>query len=920
VEWRNPSYLVWLIPITAVWLGLFVWAQIRNHHGRRQLLHPSMSVRLMAQPKTWRMIAKGILQGLAVVASILGLAGPQFGETLETAVPKGSDIYVLLDVSRSMLATDVVPSRLERAKSDVSALVNRLRGERIGLIAFAGQAVVKCPLTMDYESFKRSLAEIDTNSAPKGGTAIGDAIRKAMEVFSASGPRNQSLLLFTDGDDQESRPLEAAEFAAERQVAIFAIGLGDATQGARVPTKSNSGAFVEYGGEQVWSKLDNSLLEKIATSTMGVYIPAGTQSYDLGEIYADYLEGRTSDDSQTQQRVRKADQYQWFLAMGLIAFLAERMVRLFDSLPHLGGLNTLTTASRMVIVSSVLFYSAPTIADTVDSNSQLQNGVRLYRQNEFSEARDAFKVAAESLQKDKADSFYVSLFDQACAEHRLGNREVAEDLYLKSAMSRDKKLGANAHFNLAKLHVETMEQMVGDSIDQVENENRENILSKGREAITAYRTSLELDPSNGTIRRNIEIVRQWLKQTTDRWQELDRQKRRNEADLLQFLEFLIQSEKSIYQSSSELQDLYSLDEHMELKRAQDELAEELPYLREKIESAFDEPENQSNPGTNNRSVERDKQTQEAIDLLLNWVDTARDYMREGSRSLGEFHASQALEPQRLAIEEFEKLWESVAPYEPLLAKAFEGQTKIVNELSRADDMTSAEEVPKSLSKDQLSTQKLARLLAPKAQAALTEIRNSQRETASDAEPNGMPEEDPQKQRRRMEALEKGIELAPRAVDAMESAVSQLKSGNPMSAYKGAEEARSILEELMKALQDPEGKKRDQEKQDSESQTDPSKNNSSDDDKKEQGKSDREKQQEQNKSDPNEQDKDTQKNEANAPVKNEANKEPPPNGSKLSKDRLEEALRKVRERESEKRERDKQLRVKALGRPMVEKDW
>lgn len=920
MEWRNPSYLVWLIPITAAWLGLFVWAQIRNHRGRKQLLHPSMSVRLMTQPRTVRMIAKGVLQWLAVVASILGLAGPQFGETLEIAVPKGSDIYVLLDVSRSMLATDVVPSRLERAKSDISVLVNRLQGERIGLIAFAGQAVVKCPLTMDYESFKRSLAEIDTNSAPKGGTAIGDAIRKAMEVFSTSGPRNHSLLLFTDGDDQESRPLEAAEFAAERQVAIFAIGLGDAAQGSRVPTRSNSGAFVEYGGEQVWSKLDNSLLEKIATSTMGVYIPAGTQSYDLGEIYTDYLEGRTSEDSQTQQRVRKADQYQWFLAIGLIAFLAERMVRLFDRLPHVGGLSTLAPVCRMVIVSSVLFCSAPTVAYAVDSNSQLQNGVRLYLQNEFSEARDAFQGAAESLEKDKADSFYVSLFDQACAEHRLGNREAAEELYLKSAMSRDKKLGANAHFNLAKLHVETMEQMVGDSIDKVENESREGIVSKGREAITAYRTGLELDPSNRMIRRNIEIVRQWLKQTTDRWQELDRQKRRNEADLLQFLEFLIQSEKSINQSSSELEDLYSLDEHMELKRVQDELAEELPYLREKIEYAFDKPENQSNPGAANRSTDRDKQTQEAIDLLLNWVDTARDYIREGSRSLGEFRASQALEPQRLAIEEFEKLWEAVAPYEPLLAKAFEEQTGIVKELSTEGSVKTAEDIPKSLSRDQLSTQKLARLLAPKAQAAIAEIRNSQQETVTDAEPTRMPEEDQQKQKRRLEALEKGIELAPKAVGAMESAISELKSANPMSAYEGAEEARSILEELMKALQDPEDEKRDQEKQGKESQTDPSKNNSSDGEKKEQDKSDREKQQEQNKSDPKEQDKDTQKSEANSQEKNEANKESPQNGSKLSKDRLEEALRKVRERESEKRERDKQLRVRALGRPVVEKDW
>ena len=129
-------------------------------------------------------------------------AGPRFGTQYEEVVPRGSDLYVLIDVSRSMLAEDVPPSRLGRAKADVAALVNRLEGERVGLIAFAGQAVVKCPLTVDYDAFRRSLDELDPRSAPRGGTAIGDAIRKALEVFQARPDRDQAILL----DHRRRRP------------------------------------------------------------------------------------------------------------------------------------------------------------------------------------------------------------------------------------------------------------------------------------------------------------------------------------------------------------------------------------------------------------------------------------------------------------------------------------------------------------------------------------------------------------------------------------------------------------------------------------------------------------------------------------------------------------------------------------------
>ncbi|MEQ1826205.1 MAG: VWA domain-containing protein, partial [Pirellula sp.] len=278
-----------------------------------------MSDRILPDASRWRFWSKLALREVAMVAGLVALAGPRFGEQFEQVIPRGSDLYVLIDVSRSMLAEDVVPSRLARAKADVASLLNRLEGERVGLIAFAGQAVVKCPLTVDYTSFRRSLEELDPNSAPRGGTAIGDAIRKSLEVFQSNSDRDQAILLITDGDDQQSYPLDAASVAAGKQVTIFTVGLGDAQQGARIPQKDKSGVFMEHQGEQVWSKLDGNLLQDIALKTSGVYIPAGTKSYDLGELYTKYLQGKRGDDSTSQTRVRRAERFQIFLAVAWIA-------------------------------------------------------------------------------------------------------------------------------------------------------------------------------------------------------------------------------------------------------------------------------------------------------------------------------------------------------------------------------------------------------------------------------------------------------------------------------------------------------------------------------------------------------------------------------------------------------------------------
>jgi Ca-activated chloride channel family protein len=267
-----------------------------------------------------------ILVGLASL--IVAGARPRFFSYVEKVTQRGLDLFVLLDVSRSMTAEDVAPNRLERAKSDIRDLLPKLLGDRVGLIAFAGKPVISVPLTTDQGFFLSALEEVDIHSAPRGGSLIGDAIRKAMEAMPPERDRDHVVLLISDGDDQDSYAEDAAKQAAERGIKIFTMGLGDSHEGARIPIRDASGgkSYLKYQGQEVWTKLNPRVLEQIALAAGGAYIPAGTQAYDLGQIYAEHLAGLARSEIQSEKRKRYAEQFQWFVCLGVGLLLLEMAV------------------------------------------------------------------------------------------------------------------------------------------------------------------------------------------------------------------------------------------------------------------------------------------------------------------------------------------------------------------------------------------------------------------------------------------------------------------------------------------------------------------------------------------------------------------------------------------------------------------
>lgn len=327
MRWDNPELLLlwWCLPFL---VGIYVWGYRRRRRMVDAFAEHHLVKRLAPRLQTSRYVFRASLVTVGIGLLIAGAARPRWGVYYEQVESRGVDLFILLDVSRSMLAEDVAPNRLERAKSDIRDLLPKLEGDRVGLIVFAGAAAVKVPLTTDQGFFRMALDEVDPLSAPRGGTAIGDALRKGMEAMELSQDRDQAFVLITDGEDHDSFPKQAAEQAVERGIQIFTIGLGDVVEGRRIPLLDDQGnrKYVQHEGQEIWSKMDEGLLKEIALLSGGAYIPARTQTYDLGQVYEDHLASLTQGELDAEQRKRYRERFQLFLLLGLAMLLLDQLI------------------------------------------------------------------------------------------------------------------------------------------------------------------------------------------------------------------------------------------------------------------------------------------------------------------------------------------------------------------------------------------------------------------------------------------------------------------------------------------------------------------------------------------------------------------------------------------------------------------
>jgi Ca-activated chloride channel family protein len=324
--WRAPQ-LLWLLLLVPAAATFLIWALHRRRDALRRFaearLLPALTPDLDERRQRWR----AVLLVAALALLLLALAGPKWGFHWEEVHREGVDIVVALDTSRSMLAEDVKPNRLARAKLAIEDLVKRLRGDRIGLVAFAGSAFVQCPLTLDYEAFTESLHAVNVGIIPKGGTALTEAIHAGLEAFEGRQGRHEALILITDGEDHEGHVDDAAKEAADAGVKIYTVGIGTA-EGDLIPlTVDGQQTFLkDRRGQVVKSRLDEETLQKIATTTGGAFVHATSGDFGLDTVYDDFIGKMEKRELTSTMERRYEERFQIPLLLALLFVAFEPLV------------------------------------------------------------------------------------------------------------------------------------------------------------------------------------------------------------------------------------------------------------------------------------------------------------------------------------------------------------------------------------------------------------------------------------------------------------------------------------------------------------------------------------------------------------------------------------------------------------------
>lgn len=324
IQFGNPNS-IYLLGVVAIGLLVTAWAVVAQSRAASQFATANPGRRILSSRNRSRHWMSAILVSMSLGLLAIALTDIRWGKTWREVPQKGIEVMFVLDVSRSMLAEDASPNRLVRAKQQIKDMVDEMAGDRVGLVTFAGETRQSVPLTSHYEDFKQTLDSVGPHTVRSGGTRLGDAITAAANGFISKTNDHKAIVIFTDGEDQESNPVDVAKkLYADNGIRIFTVGLGDMDQGARIPeTQSPRGGFVQHQGQQVWSKMNGQVLEQIATETSGAYIPAGTRRVNMADIYHNYVASVEQTEFETAKINAYIARYQWFAGPALALLLLD---------------------------------------------------------------------------------------------------------------------------------------------------------------------------------------------------------------------------------------------------------------------------------------------------------------------------------------------------------------------------------------------------------------------------------------------------------------------------------------------------------------------------------------------------------------------------------------------------------------------
>lgn len=460
-------FLIWAVPLLFL---IIVYGMKR----RRKILLEFSSARglkaIAPESGTKRRWIKAMLVLGALIFIALALAGPQYGYKWQEIERKGVDIIVALDCSRSMLATDIKPTRLDRAKREIFDLLHLLKGDRVGLVAFAGTAFLQCPLTLDYEAFNLFLNALTPDFLPVGGTDVAGAVTTALSGFNSKDNSEKAVILITDGESTGGDPIQAAEQAKAAGVKLFCIGVG---KDDGVPVPDRQGRFKkDRVGKIVITRLNEDILKKIAVLTGGTYVRSIAGDMDLDVIYNREIRGKM--DVTTLSSGRKQiweDRFQWFLALALAVLVAE----LF--LPSVRK-----TALVSALALMLVFNHSPAFA--AGWYQSVQKGLAAYEKQDYEGALKFF-IDAQLDDPDRPGIYY----NIGNAYYKLGDYQSAYENYEQALNSENPALKQKALYNRG---------------------NSNYRMGKLEDAVADYEAVLKIDADDHEAAQNLEFVKKMM--------------------------------------------------------------------------------------------------------------------------------------------------------------------------------------------------------------------------------------------------------------------------------------------------------------------------------------------------------------------------------------------------------------------------
>jgi len=552
------GHILWLLLVLPPLLVVFFWWAWRE---RQRLMAQFIEARLLpglisGVSPTRQKVRFALMVG-AVGLLLVALARPQWGFTWEESRQKGLDIVVAIDTSKSMLAEDIAPNRLQRAKLAALDLMQQARSDRLGLVAFAGGAFLQCPLTIDDNAFRQSVETLDVNIIPQGGTALAEAITTALAAFK-EGDNFKVLVLFTDGEDNDENALGAAQAAAQEGMKIFTIGIGT-TDGELLRVKDAKGRtdyIRDSDGNVVKSRLNEALLQQIAGATEGgFYLPMrGAKTIDT--LYEKGLAPLPKSEGQEKLVKRFHERYHWPLAAGILLLLIEMLMpERRRANPRLSRPSQ--TKSKVQSAASVAL--AAGLLLPVVGQASPANALQDYRTGNFTNALTEYERLLNEQNKRQQPEDPRLHFNAGAAAYRGTNYSAAIQHFTVVLAARDIQLQAKAYYNLGNVHFRLGQQ--AEDLDKLEE--------AWKESLKQFNHAVELDKTSQDAAFNKAFVEERLKQIALLREMARRAKaaaddatrQRNYRGALQIMEQLMQQAQAVAKPFEEFtQKLKQIDE------------------------------------------------------------------------------------------------------------------------------------------------------------------------------------------------------------------------------------------------------------------------------------------------------------------------------------------------------------------------